>query len=464
MSNALSIELMTPGALEAEAGQAKLVQGPRGEPGPAYVPSVANGVLSWTNDAGLENPEPADISGPAGPKGDTGAPGPKGENGADGGYYAPSLDGEGNLSWTPSKSGMAAVSGANIRGPKGADGAPGPQGPAGPKGETGSGLEILGRFDSLAELKAAVTGPALGDNYYVGVSAPYNIYTWAESEGEAQWIDGGKLQGAPGAAGADGGYYTPGVDAEGNLSWAASAAGMPAVPGANIRGPQGPAGANGAPGADGAPGSDGAPGEDGGYYTPALDAEGNLSWTASKSGMAAAAGANIKGPKGDKGDAGEPGAAGPAGASATINGVNALTLAAGENVEIEQTGSTVTISAQGGGSPLYVTVTGTDPNFSADFSCAEIYAAYQAGRPVYAVWDGMLLTPLQIEAELAWFTYSASNSYGEVMLQAEGAMQYVFAGSGSLEAKDIGFVSTSEHITATNLQDAFEQLLEALGM
>ena len=405
MSNALSIELMTPGALEAEAGQAKLVQGPRGEPGPAYVPSVANGVLSWTNDAGLENPEPADISGPAGPKGDTGAPGPKGETGADGGYYAPSLDGEGNLSWTPSKSGMAAVSGANIRGPKGADGAPGPQGPAGPKGETGSGLEILGRFDSLAELKAAVTGPALGDNYYVGVSAPYNIYTWAESEGEAQWIDGGKLQGAPGAAGADGGYYTPGVDAEGNLSW-----------------------------------------------------------TASKSGMAAAAGANIKGPKGDKGDAGEPGAAGPAGASATINGVNALTLAAGENVEIEQTGSTVTISAQGGGSPLYVTVTGTDPNFSADFSCAEIYAAYQAGRPVYAVWDGMLLAPLQIEAELAWFTYSASNSYGEVMLQAEGAMQYVFAGSGSLEAKDIGFVSTSEHITATNLQDAFEQLLEALGM
>ena len=102
MSNALSIELMTPGALEAEAGQAKLIQGPRGEPGPAYVPSVANGVLSWTNDAGLDNPEPADISGPQGPKGDTGAQGPKGETGADGGYYAPSLDGEGNPSCTPS--------------------------------------------------------------------------------------------------------------------------------------------------------------------------------------------------------------------------------------------------------------------------------------------------------------------------------------------------------------------------
>lgn len=52
--------------------------------------------------------------------------------------------------------------------------------------------------------------------------------------------------GAPGADGADGGYYTPSVDAEGNLTWTASKAEMPPVNGANIRGPQGPAG-NGLP-------------------------------------------------------------------------------------------------------------------------------------------------------------------------------------------------------------------------
>ena len=46
---------------------------------------------------------------------------------------------------------------------------------------------------------------------------------------------------------------------------------------------------------------------DGGYYTPSVDAGGNLSWTASKTGMPAIAGANIKGPKGDAGTSGEPG-------------------------------------------------------------------------------------------------------------------------------------------------------------
>ena len=60
------------------------------------------------------------------------------------------------------------------------------------------------------------------------------------------------VAGTPGPAGADGGYYTPSVDGSGNLSWTASKSGMPAVEGANIRGP---AGANGTNGANGAPGA-----------------------------------------------------------------------------------------------------------------------------------------------------------------------------------------------------------------
>ena len=115
-------------------------------------------------------------------------------------------------------------------------------------------------------------------------------------------------------------------------------------------------------------------------------------------------------------------------------------------------------------SPLYITIAGSDPNFSADYTCQQIYDAFSSGRPVYAVWDEMLLMPLQITPTLAWFTYSASNSYGEVMLQAEGAMQYVFAGSSSLKASEIAFTSTSSVITATNVQDAFAQLCEALGI
>ena len=42
--------------------------------------------------------------------------------GDDGGYYIPSIDSEGNLTWAPSETEMPAVDGANIRGPKGDSG------------------------------------------------------------------------------------------------------------------------------------------------------------------------------------------------------------------------------------------------------------------------------------------------------------------------------------------------------
>ena len=45
--------------------------------------------------------------------------------GDDGGYYVPSVDEEGNLTWTPSEEDMEAVEAANIRGPRGIDGVPG---------------------------------------------------------------------------------------------------------------------------------------------------------------------------------------------------------------------------------------------------------------------------------------------------------------------------------------------------
>ena len=53
-------------------------------------------------------------------------------------------------------------------------------------------------------------------------------------------------------------------------------------------------------------GDDGDPGEDGGYYTPSVDGSGNLSWTASKSGMPPVEGANIRGPQGPAGTSADP--------------------------------------------------------------------------------------------------------------------------------------------------------------
>ena len=55
-------------------------------------------------------------------------------------------------------------------------------------------------------------------------------------------------------------------------------------------------------GGQGPQGPPGADGEDGGYYTPSVSSDGDLTWTASDSSMPEVAGVNIKGPKGDTGD------------------------------------------------------------------------------------------------------------------------------------------------------------------
>ena len=415
----ITVDIFDTQRVDAGLGGAKLVQGPRGEPGAVYVPAVTDGVLSWTNDAGLENPAPVDITGPQGERGASGAKGDKGDRGDagyvftpsvsaegviswtndgglpnpepvsvrgaqgapgdDGGYYVPGVDGDGNLSWTASRAGMPGVAAANIRGPK---------------GDPGTGLDILGQYESLAALQAAVAQPEIGDNYYVGTAAPYSIYTWTDVGGTPQWLDGGQLQGAPGA---DGGYYTPSVDGAGNLTWAASRSGMPGVTGANIRGPKGDDGQDGAPGA-----------------------------------------------------------------SATINGVNALTLAAGENVEIEQSGSTVTISASGGAA-VFVNVTGSGNSWSVDKTNAEIYAAFQAGKPIYALWQGMMLMPFQVEPEVAWFVYTASLDYGNVVVQTDSGVQRVFCDYAAASAGSIAYTDTYSVLDADTVQEAIDAILVMFG-
>lgn len=83
--------------------------------------------------------------------------------------------------------------------------------------------------------------------------------------------EGGTGGGGSGADGEDGGFYTPSVDASGNLSWTASKADMPSVSSANIKGPKGDAGADGEPGPAGPEGPQGAPGSDGAPGAPGKD-------------------------------------------------------------------------------------------------------------------------------------------------------------------------------------------------
>lgn len=116
----------------------------------------------------------------------------------------------------------------------------------------------------------------------------------------------------PGDPGEDGGWWIPSVDADGNLTWTASKDGMGDAPApANIKGLPG---ADGDPGADGAPGADG---QDGGYYIPRImQPESNImqiAFDASKSGMTSVQARQIVIPKGDPGQDGAPGPAGDPG-------------------------------------------------------------------------------------------------------------------------------------------------------
>lgn len=175
---------------------------------------------------------------------------PEVDKGPPGGYYTPSVADDGTLTWAASQTDMPPVPQANIRGPQGEQGPPGAAGPAGKDGAQGP---------------QGPQGPAGAD----GAPGP------AGEDGS---------EGPPGPAGEVGGYYTPTVDGDGNLSWTGSQDGMPSVPSANIRGPQGLPGPQGEPGEQGPAGPEGPQGAPG-----------------------------AQGPQGDTGPQGETGPQGPQG-------------------------------------------------------------------------------------------------------------------------------------------------------
>lgn len=67
------------------------------------------------------------------------------------------------------------------------------------KGDTGSSFKIVGRYDTLDELKAAVPDGTLVDGVYaVGAVEPFSYYAWLVVNDVWQWDNQGKLRGAEG--------------------------------------------------------------------------------------------------------------------------------------------------------------------------------------------------------------------------------------------------------------------------
>nr|DAT38430.1 MAG TPA: tail fiber protein [Caudoviricetes sp.] len=316
-------------------------KGDTGATGTTYTPSVSEeGLLSWTNDGGKENPAAVNIKGQqgeAGPQGEQGPQGIRGEKGDTGERGPRGLQGE---------TGPQGEQG--IQGPKGDTGEQGPQGIQGATGETGP---------------QGATGPQ-GEQGKQGIQGPKGE-TGEQGPRGLQGETGPK--GPQGPAGNDGVTFTPTVSADGVISWMNDGSKNNPAP-VSIKGPQGERGAQGAQGPKGETGqgfivkgyyttaaalqaavtspaagdaygvgtaepydiyiwdaigkkwvnngplqgAKGADGKDGTTFTPSVSASGDLSWT-NADGKTNPATVNIRGPQGIQGEKGATGATGPQG-------------------------------------------------------------------------------------------------------------------------------------------------------
>lgn len=146
--------------------------------GVVFIPEVgSDGIIRWTNNGGLDNPTPRNITGP---QGEQGIQGPQGDRGPRGYQGEQGPQGE--------------------QGIRGEQGPQGEQGPRGEQGETGKGLQILGYYDTLEDLQREVPTPEIGDAYGIGVAEPYDIYVRSQTT----WVNNGKIQGPQGEQGEQG--------------------------------------------------------------------------------------------------------------------------------------------------------------------------------------------------------------------------------------------------------------------
>ena len=144
-------------------------KGDQGESGATYTPNIdEDGLLSWANDKGLENPEPVNIRGPQGPKGDTGDMGPQGPTGPQG---EPGPKGD-----------------TGEQGPAGPQGEPGPKGDTGPQGPAGTATVAtvtlpVASWTGEGPYTQTVTVPGATANSQINITPSPDLLTAALDQG-----------------------------------------------------------------------------------------------------------------------------------------------------------------------------------------------------------------------------------------------------------------------------------------
>lgn len=326
--------------------------------GTTFTPHISlDGVISWTNDGGLDNPAPVSVKGAKGDKGETGATGAtgtqgeRGEKGDKGDAGEPGEAGKAatiavgtvetgepgtEASVTNTGTESAAVLRFVIpRGAKGEQGEKGLQGERGERGERGetgaqgepgkdgTSFKVLGLYASLSALQAAHPTGNSGDAWAVGTSEANNIYLWDAEK--AQWENIGSIKGQKGEKG------DPGERGEQGAQ--------------GVQGEVGATGAQGEQGIQGAPGEKGTDGVSptvtikaitGGHKVSITDISGTQSFDVLDGAQGEQGAQGIPGEAGAKGDTGERGADGAKGdpgeaATITIGSVTSGVQASVEN-------------------------------------------------------------------------------------------------------------------------------------
>lgn len=181
---------------------------PRGARGYYYTPSVdANGNISWTNNGSLVNPTTQNIKGSPGYS-------IKGfvfqTEDSNGRYYKAILN---DGSDTP-------LAGEVLM----------------PRGPQGYGLKILGSVATSSDLPAAASS-SVGDAYLVGTTDPKDVYIYGKgTDGLIQWINFGQLQGPQGTS-----IQSVEITEDYKLKITYDNGTAPVILEPPIRGPQGPA-------------------------------------------------------------------------------------------------------------------------------------------------------------------------------------------------------------------------------
>ena len=180
-------------------------QGIQGVTGPANTLNIGSVVKGTEASATITGDAPNQTLNLVLPKGDTGAQGPQGIQGIQGvqgvgiskiesnGY----TDGDGfTLTHIDATLSNGNVEHFDVQAKQGAIGPQGEVGPQGPQGINGNSFVISGSVSAVSELPTANESLA-GVAYYVGATAPRDVYTCVLSNSVYIWQNQGTLQGPP---------------------------------------------------------------------------------------------------------------------------------------------------------------------------------------------------------------------------------------------------------------------------